>query len=44
MYAVGNERKETGNEQGWAFFFVELENERIDLYERIKKWKLTPTI
>ena len=38
VYTLAAERKETGNEQGWAFFYVELENERIDLYERIKRW------
>ena len=38
VYTLAAERKETGNEQGWAFFSVELENERIDLYERIKRW------
>ena len=38
VYTHAAERKENGNEQGWAFFSVELENERIDLYERIKRW------
>ena len=29
MYTLVAERKETGNEQGWAFFFVELENVKV---------------